>query len=180
MKKLEKFLEFNGKRISILLADGTWYVAVKPICEALGVNYKRQHETISNDEILGELSTVQGIVAADGKLREMFCLPEKYVYGWLFSIRSESPDLKTYKLKCYDILYSHFHGALTGRMNALNQKSETELEILDLQEKLDAKLLETEEYKRIQELKKKQKFIVKNLKEMDIDLQQGQLTISFS
>jgi hypothetical protein len=108
----------------------------------------------------------------------MLCLPEKFVYGWLFSIRSESEELKIYKLKCYEILYEHFHGALTGRMNALAEKSDTELEILDLQEKLDAQLLESEEYQRIQELKKKQKQISKTLKELDIDLLQGQLSLS--
>lgn len=180
MKNLEKFLEFNGKRISILLADGSWWVAVKPICEALNVPYKWHHESISKDEIFSELSRNHGMVAADGKLREMFCLPEKYVYGWLLSVRSDSQDLKAYKLKCYDILYNHFHGALTGRITALNKKTETELEILDLQEKLDVQLLESEEYKRIQELKKVQKGITKTLKELDVDLIQGQLSLNLS
>lgn len=180
MKNLEKFLEFNGKRISILLADGSWWVAVKPICEALNVDYISQFKNLQSDEILSQLLSEQTTVAADFKLRSMVCLPEKYVYGWLFSIRSESLDLKAYKLKCYDILFAHFHGALTGRISALNKKTETELEILDLQEKLDAQLLDSEEYKRIQELKKVQKGITKTLKELDVDLIQGQLSLNLS
>lgn len=178
-KKIEKFLEFNGKRIAILLADGNWWVAIKPICEALNVDYEKQRERISRHPILSELPTKQGVVAADGKVREMLCLPEKYVYGWLFSINSESQDLIEYQRKCYDVLFAHFHGALTGRMTALNEQSEAELEILDLQEKLDQKLLESPEYLRIQELKQKKRLLSKTLKDLDTELLSGQLSLKF-
>lgn len=177
MKSLEKFLEFNGKRISILLANGTWWVAIRPVCDALNVDYHTQYKNLQEDVILSQLLSKQTTVGADDKVREMVCLPEKYVYGWLFSIRSDSADLRAYKVVCYDILYNHFHGALTGRMTALNERSETELKILELQEKLDAKLLESEEYRTIQDLKKKQKTIVKTLKDLDTELLTGQLSL---
>lgn len=180
MKRTEKFLEFNGKRISVLLADGNWWVAIKPICEALDVNYDRQYKNILDDEILNQLYAKQHTVGADNKVREMICLPEKYVYGWLFTIRSSSVELLEYKKVCYDILYNHFHGTLTGRMTALNEKTETEVEILDLQERLENKLLESDEYLRIQELKKKQKQLVRTLKDLDNDLITGQLSLSFT
>lgn len=177
---VEKFLEFNGKRISILLADGTWWVAVKPICDALDVSYSGQFERIQRHAILSQLFVKHEWLAADNRLREMVCLPEKYVYGWLFSVNSDKQGLIEYQQKCYDILYNHFHGALTGRISALNQKTATALEILDLQEKLDVQLLESEEYKRIQELKRMQKGITKTLKELDVDLIQGQLSLSLT
>lgn len=180
MKNLEKFLEFNGKRISILLADGTWWIAIKPICEVLNVDYEKQRERISRHHILSQLPTKQGVVAADNKLREMLCLPEQYIYGWIFSINSDSPDLLEYQQKCYDILYNHFHGAMTGRVTTLNEKSETELKIIELQERLDAKLLETDEYKEMQELKNKSKQINKKLKDLDVELVQGQLSLNLS
>jgi hypothetical protein len=66
---------------------------------------------------------------------------------------------------------------MTGRMNALSQKTETELEIIDLEEKLKVKLLESEEYTRIQELKKKHKSIAKTLKDLDVELLAGQLSL---
>jgi len=176
-KSIEKFLEFNGKRISVLCADGTWWVAIRPICEVLNVDYHAQYKNLQQDEILAQLLSKQTTVGGDNRLREMVCLPEKYIYGWLFSIRSDSQDLKKYKLKCYELLYNHFHGTMTGRMNALSQKTETELEIIDLEEKLKAKLLESEEYTRIQELKKKHKSIAKTLKDLDVELLAGQLSL---
>ena len=173
MKNLEKFLEFNGKRISVLLADGTWWVAVKPICEALGVDFQAQHKSILADEILGQLSSEQTIVAADNKLRKMTCLPERYIYGWLFSIRSDSPGLVEYKRKCYDILYEHFHGALTARFNVLNERDGIALRILELEEKLE----ESAEYQEILQLRKRKSDTTKALAKLDVELKAGQLSL---
>lgn len=175
MENIEKFLEFNGKRISVLLADGSWWVAIKPICEALKVNYDRQYKNILDDEILTQLYAKQHTVGGDGRLREMVCLPEKYIYGWLFSIRSESHDLKKYKLICYDILYNHFHGTLTDRMNALHEKSSIDTRIQALEEQLK----ESSTYKEILELRQKKKQVSGELRKLDNDLQSGQLRLSF-
>lgn len=179
-KNLEKFLEFNGTRIAILLSDGIWYIAIRPVCEALGVDYHAQYKSLQNDEILGQLLSKQTTVGADKKMREMVCMPEKFVYGWLFSIRSESEGLKEYKLKCYEVLFDHFHGALTGRMTALTERSQTDLEIIELQEKMNEKLLASEEYQRILELKARQKQIAKKLKDLDTELLTGQLSLDLN
>ena len=179
-KSIERFLEFEGKSISILLVDGTWWVALKPICHVLNVNYERQRQNIQDDEILCQLPTEQQVVAADGRLRKMICLPEMAIYGWIFSIRSDSEELKKYKFLCYKVLYNYFHGTITGRMNILNSLSDEALELLDLQEKLDAKLENLEEYKRIQEIKSNKKNYNKKLKELDTDLMKGQTLMNFN
>ena len=174
--QIKDFLEFNGKRIATLRKDGEWWVAIKPICEVLNIHYKAQHRAISEDQILGQLSSNQRMVAADTREREMFCLPEKYVYGWLFSIHSESEGLKLYKRKCYDILFDYFHGALTGRMKILEERLDINNQIKDRQEQLE----KSDAYKEIEELKKKRTLAVKSLNEMDKDLEAGQVRIRFN
>lgn len=175
MEKLEKFLNFNGRRLAVLNADGQWWIAVKPICEALSVDFEAQRKRINDDEILCQLPSEQTVVAADGRVREMLCLPEKYVYGWLFSIRSDSPELKEYKLKCYDVLYNHFHGALTGRLTQLQTRAEIDLKISDLEQKM----LDSPEYLEIQQLKKQKTALGASLKRLDQDLLAGQLSLAF-
>lgn len=170
---IERFLEFNGKRISVLLADGSWWVAVKPICDALNVNYNRAFQNLKEDKILGQLFAKQQTTGADFKTYFMVCLPEKYIYGWLFSIRSNSPELIEYKKVCYDVLYNHFHGTLTGRLTALSEKSATAEEIKELEQRL----VESDEYNRIVELKKRQRDLNKRLKNLDLDLMQGQISL---
>jgi prophage antirepressor-like protein len=127
--EIKKFLDFNGKSIFFVAADGQYWIAIKPICEALGVDYERQRKNLKEDEILAQLPSEQAVVAADGRVRKMLCLPEFYVYGWIFNIQSSSPELLKYKWECYRILYEHFHGTITGRQNLLRQKAQAQLEI---------------------------------------------------
>jgi hypothetical protein len=136
-QQIKKFLEFNGKSIHFLAVDGQYWIALKPICEALGIHWKKQHEKLQNGEdIYGELSTDQGMVAADGKVRNMTSLPEKFIYGWIFSIPfsgsmsdEAKQNLKAYKIECCEILYNHFHGAIVGRKELLSEKAKAQLEI---------------------------------------------------
>lgn len=127
--EVKKFLEFNGKVIYFVAADGQYWIAMKPICEALGVNYNRQFQNLKEDKILSQLFAEQQMVAADGKLRKMVCLPEFFIYGWIFSIQSQSEELQQYKLECYQVLYEHFHGTIAGRKDLLKQKAQAQIEI---------------------------------------------------
>jgi len=128
-KEIKKFLEFNGKSIHFLAVDGQYWIAIKPICEALNVDYIRQFKNLQDDKILGLLLSEQTMVAADGKLRKMTSLPEFYIYGWIFQIQSDSEELAAYKWECYRILYEFFHGSITGRKELLSQKARLQLEI---------------------------------------------------
>ena len=127
--KTKKFLEFNGKTIYFVAADGQHWIALKAICEAMNVNWNRQFQNLKNNVILNELFAEQQMVAADGKLRTMVSLPEFYVYGWLMQIQSESPELQSYQWECYRVLYQYFHGAITGRKSLLREKALTQIEI---------------------------------------------------
>jgi hypothetical protein len=173
------YIKFNEKQIPTVLQNDQWWIAIKPICELLDVNYTSQLDRIKSHHILSQLYLKRGIVAADGKQRQMLCLPEKYIYGWIFSINSNSPGLVAYQERCYEILYDHFHGALTGRMNTLNQKSKAEKELETLEAQLAEKLKDSEEYKRIQELKKEQKQLTKKLKDLNVQLVRKQLSLDF-
>ena len=88
--KSQKFLQFNGKTIFFQAYDGQFWIAIKPICEALNLEYTRQFKNLKEDEILNQLLAEQPMVGADNRIRKMVSLPEKYIYGWLFSINSSS------------------------------------------------------------------------------------------
>ena len=102
---------------------GIEYVAIRPICTALNINYKAQHKRISNDDLLSHLLSKQKTTGADEKRREMLCLPVIFVFGWIFSINSTSQNLNQYKLGCIWALYDHFYGRakfeLQKRINIL-------------------------------------------------------------
>lgn len=175
MKNLEKFLEFNGKRISVLSNDGQWWVAIRPICDALGIEYTRTFKNLKEDDFFRDALAKQPTHDTLGRVQEMVCIRERDVYGWLCSLRSESTELAQYKRKCYDILYNHFHGALTARFNVLNERDGIALRILELEEKLE----ESEEYQEILELRKRKSETTKALRRLDVELKTGQLSMDF-
>lgn len=169
MEKHERFLEFNGKNIVFISVDGVYHIALRAICEALQVDFVRCFKNAKSDPILGPVLSDQTIqVEKNGKKqgRKMTCIPEKFVYGWLFSLRSDSPELTSYKKTCYDLLYNHFHGTITNRKELLLERSMNAEEM----HQLEMELREDERYKQLELLKSKNKRINSNLGVMDKEL----------
>jgi P22_AR N-terminal domain. len=101
--------------VAIVVIDNSEkMVPIKPNCDALGIDSEGQRQRILRDEILNSTAFMIKVVAADEKEREMFCIPFKFVFGWLFSIDTSrvNPESKDavigYKLQCYDALYNYF------------------------------------------------------------------------
>lgn len=89
-------------------------VPIKPICEAIGIASNGQIEKIKSDPILSSVGKTVLSTGADGKQYEMFSIPFKYTFGWLFTIDSRlvkeeaRQTVLKYQMECYDALYNHF------------------------------------------------------------------------
>lgn len=147
-KSIKKFLEFNGKKVYFKAVDGQWWIAIKPICEALGINYERQRQNLKSSKFYNQLPTVQQVVAADGKLREMVCLPERVIYGWIFQLESNVLGFEEFRWECNDLLFNYFHGTITEVSKHLRAKSEAKRKL----EAIDAELLTMDLYRQKIEL----------------------------
>lgn len=112
-EKIKTVTKIND--VSIVLIDGAEkHVPIKPICEVLGIDHKRQVDKIKADGILGSVGGLKPSTGSDGKKYEMYCLPYMYVFGWLFTINPKNvkEDAKQhvlkYKMECYTSLFNHF------------------------------------------------------------------------
>jgi hypothetical protein len=109
-----KTIAVINKTKILVVQNGEKLVPIKPICQALGVDFATQKEKIENDEILSSTVGLSPTVAADGKERDMFCIPFKFVFGWLFTINPSNVKEEAretviqYKLACYEALYQSF------------------------------------------------------------------------
>ncbi len=98
----------------LVIENGEKRIAVKPICEALGVDSSSQLQKLKTDPMLKSTVVLSTTVGADGKDREMTTIPFKYVFGWLFRIDSRNVKEEAreavlrYQKECYDVLYEHF------------------------------------------------------------------------
>lgn len=166
----EKFLLFNGKNIVFLGIDGTYWIPLKPICEALNIDTDRSIKNVKKDTILGAVrseQTVQVIENDKNQGRNMMCLPEKYIYGWIFSLRSDSEQLQQYKKTCYELLYNHFHGQIGNRKELLLKRSEIDTQIHEQKELLKDK---NTGYKILRELENERKQLSTQLNSLDTNV----------
>jgi hypothetical protein len=98
----------------LLIENGEKRVAVKPICDAIGIASNGQIEKIKTDPLLSSVGKIVLSTGADGKQYEMFSIPFEFVFGWLFRIDSRNvkeearPLVEKYQLECYRTLYQHF------------------------------------------------------------------------
>ncbi len=125
--------KINGVDIVTVNHNGETYVPIKPICQALGIDFAAQYNKLQADETLSSTIAIIAMVGADNKEREMVCLALKFVYGWLFTINpgKVAPEAREavirYRRECYDVLYNHFAGSLRRR------DEENEAEIMALE-----------------------------------------------
>lgn len=95
-------------------SDEQKLVPIKPICDALGIAWEAQRIKIQEHYLLSSTAMLSMVVAADGRQREMFCLPMGYVFGWLLTINpanvaeSSREGLMKYQTECYKVLHDYF------------------------------------------------------------------------
>ncbi|MGD9930143.1 MAG: phage antirepressor N-terminal domain-containing protein [Mangrovibacterium sp.] len=73
--------------------NGEKRVAIKPICQAFGIDIDSQRKKLKNDFILSSVVKLSLTTGSDGKQHEMVTIPFRYVFGWLFRIDSRNVKL---------------------------------------------------------------------------------------
>ena len=104
----------NGISLQVVADEREQLVAVKPVCEILGVDYPGQFAKLKEHPLYSSVIGLNSTTGADGKTYEMVCLPLRYFPSWLFSINPNNvkeevrENLMEYQKKCNDILYDYF------------------------------------------------------------------------
>jgi hypothetical protein len=119
----QRTVEFYEDRVTaIRVAGGDVFVAVRSICDNLGVAWSSQRRRILRDPVLvDELRPVTVTVTGTGQQVDTLCLPLKYIPGFLFGINADrvKPQIRDrlirYQRECYDVLAEAFQ---EGRLTA--------------------------------------------------------------
>lgn len=109
-------VDFRNDTLFAVERDDGVFVAVKPICDSLGLAWGSQHNRLLRDPILAE-GVFTTKMPSIGGMQETTCLRLDLVNGWLFTIdESRVKDDETrqrvlsYKRECHAVLFSHFYG----------------------------------------------------------------------
>ena len=122
-------ISFNNQSLITVEQNGSHYVAMKPICENIGLSWEPQLLRIKRDNVLSSTMIVMIIVAEDGKKREMICLPIEYLNGWLFGIDINrcKPEIRDtlikYKKECYQALHDYWFNGKAERKTTVDDRT---------------------------------------------------------
>ena len=115
----ERIIDFYGDPLTVAHVPGDdVYVPLRTIAEFLGLDWSSQHKRIQRDEVLARRARTVMMTSADGKQREMFCVPLDLLPGWLFGItatrvRAElAPKLQRYREECFRVLWRAFQSEI--------------------------------------------------------------------
>jgi len=140
-------VQFHGQPIITAMAAGVAYVAMKPIVENLSMSWTTQHRKLmedmkkTNHPHMSMVDSVHSkfdcrdisMVAADGRIRKLLCIPLKKLNGWLFSInpskvRADIRDkLIAYQEECFTVLHDYWTKGAAVRKPATTVDDRTPL-----------------------------------------------------
>jgi hypothetical protein len=146
-----QMVNFLGNEHIVIQQHGLQYTPVKPICDALGIDWEGQRQRIERDDVLSTCACmIQVQLPHDMQRRSHVCLPLDFLNGWLFGVdtsrvaEGNRESLLRYKLECYRVLRDAFQG--TAQPVAVGATTDDYAALLD---KLDDMTGELVEMKRI-------------------------------
>lgn len=110
----------------VVIENGEKYVPIRPICQALGIDFSVQLKKLKDHPIFKSVVVMNTTTGSDKKQYEMATIAFRFVFGWLGQIDSRKvkeearETLIRYQLECYNALYNHF----TGYAEFIEQKEQ--------------------------------------------------------
>ena len=121
-------ISFNNQSLITVEQNGNHYVAMKPICENIGLAWQPQVLRIKRDEVLSQGMIVM-IIPTNGGNQNMICLPIEYLNGWLFGIDINrcKPEIRDtlikYKKECYQALHDYWFNGKAERKTTVDDRT---------------------------------------------------------
>ena len=119
----ERVIDFYGDPITVALAGEEMYVPLRSLTEFLGLEWSSQFRRVQRDEILASRVRPVIMTSADGRQREMMCLPLDLLPGWLFGITASRvrPELQAklmrYRADAFRVLWRAFQAETFGSVS---------------------------------------------------------------
>lgn len=138
--KILKEFEFEKTRVFAGISPHGEMVAIKHVCENLGIDRRWQQEKIQNDPYLSSVGGMEKIYANDGKSYDTYCLPAMDLQVWLWNLKP-TPNMNlevwdSYKKGLVKYLLMMLKTSL-DKVEELQTETGFLVEMRDLQKKID-------------------------------------------
>lgn len=124
-------INFHGTNIPTFNVEGVIRVAMKPICDAIGLGWQSQWHRIKRHPVLKSTVVMMTTVARDGKSRKLATMPLNKLNGWLFGVDASrvKPEIREklveYQAECFDVLSDYWQKgqAVNARMATPDERA---------------------------------------------------------
>lgn len=106
-------VDFHGHPLTVITTSGQKLVAMKPICEGIGLQWEAQLKRIKRHPIMLEGMSIMDTPSAGGT-QAMVCLPLSMLNGWLFGVEASRvrPEIRDtllmYQRECFAVLAAYW------------------------------------------------------------------------
>lgn len=128
-------VNFRGDTLFGFEEGDSTFVGLKPIVEAMGLDWSAQYRRVKRDPILSEGIAMMATPFGRGGDQDAVCLNLELVNGWLFTIQADrikDADVRekvvTYQRECYRVLQDHFAGKRKGKDAVMSEDEVSESE----------------------------------------------------
>ena len=123
-------IPFHQKALTLIDHHGKPYVAMRPIVDGMGLNWKGQQAKLQNrfDSTVAIIHTV----AEDGRKREMLCLPLEKLTTWLLTVNPRKvkpairPAIERYQAESEAALWAYWTTGTARREEIRREMAELE------------------------------------------------------
>ncbi|MCB8889927.1 phage antirepressor N-terminal domain-containing protein [Vreelandella malpeensis] len=124
-------IDFHGARIPTFNVEGVIRVAMKPICDAIGLQWEAQFKRIKRHPVLSTCMSMMDIQLPGQQQRRRFItLPLNKLNGWLFGIDTSRVKpaarerLVEYQAECFEVLNDYWQhgGAENPRFTTIDDR----------------------------------------------------------
>lgn len=138
MKQELQTIEFYGNDITVVMKESELYVAMKPICESIGIQWEAQFKRIKRNPVLIEGMSIMDI-PSNGGIQKIAMLEMSMLHGWLFGINTSRVKLNvkdkliTYQKECFAVLHEYWQNKIGKGVNKKNEGHNKTARFDDLQ-----------------------------------------------
>ena len=106
-------VDFHGTAIPTFNVEGIVRVAMKPICQSIGLEWHGQRQRINRHPVLSK-GAVMITAPSKGGIQRLLTLPLNKLNGWLFGIDTNrvKPEIRkrlvAYQAECFDVLADYW------------------------------------------------------------------------
>lgn len=112
-------IPFYDRSLTMVEHKGRPFVAMKPMVQGMGLDWKGQQAKLQNR--FASTMEIISTVGADGRQREMLCLPLEKLPTWLFTINSRKVKaevreaVQQYQAECEAVLWQYWTTGIARR-----------------------------------------------------------------